>query len=152
MNNQDPNKNVVHPSELIKKEDNWVSNFNRNLALKITNGVGSMWSAYLFALLSIMSLPAILGELSPSLKADFPTWIINTSVITLIAWISQNFLQLVLLPIIMVGQNVIQQQQDAKTEADHNTLTYLANLQERQTEELKNQSLILEQLKSKIVN
>lgn len=70
--------------------------------------------------------------------------------ITLIAWISQNFLQLVLLPIIMVGQNVIQGQQDAKAETDHRTLTYLANLQEEQMLELKNQGEILNYLKKKL--
>ncbi|MEI9913595.1 MAG: hypothetical protein WDN66_01085 [Candidatus Saccharibacteria bacterium] len=67
--------------------------------------------------------------------------------ITLIAWISQNFLQLVLLPVIMVGQNVIQDRQVAKANADHRTLTYLANLQEEQMTELKNQTEILEYLR-----
>ncbi len=131
------NKHVINPKELLKKEESSLNKFNKSLAVLITNGVGSMWSAYLFAILSLMSLPAILTLISPSLKHDFPKWIIDTSLITLIAWISQNFLQLVLLPVIMVGQNVIQDHQAAKAMADHKTLTYLANIQEEQMKELK---------------
>lgn len=147
MDKPKPNTNVIHPSKFIKKETKGVNKFNNNLALKITDSVGSMWAAYIFALLSLMSLPAILVLVSPHLRSHFPSWIIATSVITLIAWVSQNFLQLVLLPVIMVGQNVIQGQQDAKAEADHRTLTYLANLQDEQMTELKNQGEILDYLK-----
>jgi hypothetical protein len=126
-----------------------VARFNDSLALKITNSVGSMWSAYLFALLSLLSLPAILVSINPDLKHYFPAWIIAPSMITLVAWISQNFLQLVLLPVIMVGQNVIQAQQDAKAEADHRTLTYLANLQDQQMTILANQVKILDELENR---
>ncbi len=140
------NQHVIHPKDLLKREQSGIRKFNKALALKITIIVGSMWSAYLFAVLSLMSLPAILVLISPGLRHDFPQWIIDTSLITLIAWISQNFLQLVLLPVIMVGQNVIQDKQNAKAESDHRTLTYLANLQEEQMIELKNQSEILNKL------
>ncbi len=150
MDRYSPNKNVIHPQELLKKELVGFRKFNNVLAVKITNGVGSMWSAYIFAVLSLMSLPAIFVTIDSNLRHDFPKWIIATSMITLIAWISQNFLQLVLLPIIMVGQNVIQGQQDAKAESDHKTLTYLANLQEEQMIELKNQAETLEYLKKAI--
>lgn len=64
--------------------------FNTFLAVKITNGVGTMWCAYAFAALALISLPqAVHGGIS-----------------TLIAWIAQTFLQLVLLSIIIVGQKV----------------------------------------------
>lgn len=137
MSEKQTNKNVIHPNDLLKKQSLTIGKFNNVLAVKITNAVGSMWSAYLFALISLMSLPAILVLISPSLRSSFPHWIIAASLITLIAWISQNFLQLVLLPVIMVGQNVIQDQQGAKADADHETLSYLANLQEEQMRELK---------------
>lgn len=140
MDKLQPNSHVIHPKEILEKETQGASRFNNTLALKITNIVGSMWSAYLFGLLSLMSLPAILVAINSSFRNDFPSWIIATSMITLIAWISQNFLQLVLLPIIMVGQNVIQGQQDAKADADHKTLTYLANLQDEQMTLLENQA------------
>jgi len=64
--------------------------FNKWLGVKITNGVGTMWCAYGFAAIALISLPeAIRGGPGP-----------------LIAWIAQTFLQLVLLSIIMVGQKV----------------------------------------------
>ncbi|MBS0477490.1 MAG: hypothetical protein JSR28_20360 [Proteobacteria bacterium] len=67
-----------------------VSGFNGWLAVKITNIVGTMWCAYAFGVLALISLPqAIAGGTA-----------------SLIAWIAQTFLQLVLLSIIMVGQNV----------------------------------------------
>lgn len=64
--------------------------FNGWLAVKITNGVATMWCAYGFSILALISLPdAIKGGTAQ-----------------LIAWIAQTFLQLVLLSIIMVGQKV----------------------------------------------
>jgi hypothetical protein len=70
--------------------DGWMQRFNAYLAVKITEGVGTMWCAYLFALLALISLPqAIRGGTA-----------------TTIAWIAQTFLQLVLLSIIIVGQKV----------------------------------------------
>jgi len=150
MDKNRKNHHVVHPKNFVKTKSGFMQGFNNNLALKITNAVGSMWSAYLFALLSICSLPAIIVLINPSARQDFPAFIINASVITLIAWISQNFLQLVLLPIIMVGQNVLQDKQDAKAEADHETLTYLANLQEEQMLILKSNKEDLDNIKKKI--
>jgi len=64
--------------------------FNTFLAMKITGAVGTMWCAYAFALLALLSLPDA----------------INGGKAALIAWIAQTFLQLVLLSIIIVGQKV----------------------------------------------
>ena len=58
------------------------------LAVKVTVGVGSMTCAYLFAALAILGAP---GEIK---AVGFPTWF------------AQSFLQLVLLSIIIVGQNI----------------------------------------------
>ena len=103
--------------------------FNAWLAVKITRSVGTMWVAYLFAVLATISLPAALMSGNP---------------IIIIGWIAQTFLQLVLLPIIMVGQNVQQAASDAQREADHETLTALHGLtvevhtiNEQQTEMLE---------------
>ena len=143
------NINVVHPKEVYKNKQssNGLSKFNNSLAVKITNGVGTMWTAYLFTILAFVSLPAVLTGVFPHLRQIFPSWLLSTSLIALVAWIAQTFFQLVLLPIIMVGQNVSQGHQEAKAETDHKTLTYLANLQEEQMTLLKNQTSILEQLK-----
>jgi hypothetical protein len=87
--------------------------FNSWLAVKITSSVGTMWVAYLFAILALISLPAAL---------------LSRNLIIIIGWIAQTFLQLVLLPIIMVGQNVQQAASDAQREADHETLTAVHGL------------------------
>ncbi|TMB93855.1 MAG: hypothetical protein E6I57_01040 [Chloroflexi bacterium] len=87
--------------------------FNQRLAVAITSRVGTMWTAYLFGLLALISLPAALA---------------SRDVIIIVAWIAQTFLQLVLLPIIIVGQNVIQTANDARAQADHETLTAIHRL------------------------
>jgi hypothetical protein len=55
-----------------------------------------------------------------------PPVISANSAMVWVTYIAQTVLQLILLPIILVGQNVIQAQNDAKADTDHNTLTYLA--------------------------
>src|SRR3954452_6096778 len=74
--------------------------FNGWLANLITNAVGTMWCAYAFAGLALVSLPAA----------------IRGGTATLIAWIAQTFLQLVLLSIIMVGQKVAAEKSDRQLE------------------------------------
>ncbi|MGZ6020848.1 MAG: hypothetical protein ACXWKO_19455 [Phenylobacterium sp.] len=64
--------------------------FNGRFAILITNSVGTMWCAYAFAVLALISLPEA----------------IKAGTAALIAWIAQTFLQLVLLSVIMVGQKV----------------------------------------------
>ena len=58
---------------------------------RITSAVGTMWAAIIFAALALISLPGALA---------------SGNVVIIVAWVAQTFLQLVLLPIIMVGQNV----------------------------------------------
>lgn len=81
----------------LEKREN---RFNDWLAVKITNVVGTMWCAYAFAGLALISLPqAIQGGTA-----------------TLVSWIAQTFLQLVLLSIIMVGQNIASEKSDRQLE------------------------------------
>jgi tetratricopeptide (TPR) repeat protein len=87
--------------------DHPVGRFNNRLALLITKSVGSMWAAYLFALLAFVSFPAAINSHDP---------------IIIVSWVAQTFLQLVLLPIIIVGQNVQAEANDARAQSDHETL------------------------------
>jgi len=96
----------VHGSSMIGR-------FNTRVAVAITRTVGSMWCAYAFALLALVSLPAALNSHDP---------------IIIVAWIAQTFLQLVLLPIIIVGQNVQAAASDARAESDHETLIAIHTL------------------------
>lgn len=68
----------------------WLSRVNASIAVNVTVIVGSMWCAYLFILLT---LPAIPGAIAGG-------------ALGIVTWTAQTFIQLVLLPIIIVGQNV----------------------------------------------
>ena len=77
-----------------------VQRVNARLAVRITKMVGSMWCAYVFAAFDLLSLPAA----------------IRGGIATIVSWIAQTFLQLVLLSIIMVGQNVQSAAADKRSE------------------------------------
>jgi hypothetical protein len=75
--------------------------FNGKIALTLTTVVGTMWCAYAFAVLALVALPAALG--SGNLQQ-------------MVAWISQTFIQLVMLSVIMVGQNILSKASDKRAE------------------------------------
>jgi hypothetical protein len=78
--------------------------FDRRLALWITNHVSTMNCAYLFCFIALISLPAILTD---ALHLHFfPSWMIANGLILIVAWVAQTFIQLVLLSVIMVGQQL----------------------------------------------
>ena len=89
-------KKIMEQHEAAKKP----TNFNNWLAVKITDVVGTMWCAYIFAILALISLPQA----------------IQSGTSALIGWIAQTFLQLVLLSIIMVGQKVAAEKSDRQLE------------------------------------
>jgi hypothetical protein len=91
---------VTTPSE----NASWIKRFNAGLAVKITEGVGTMWCAYAFTALALVSLPSAIQ---------------SGNAVTLVSWVSQTFLQLVLLSIIIVGQNVLAAAADKRAEATY---------------------------------
>ncbi len=97
------------------------------IALVITRGVGSMYCAYLFAIIALISLPDA----------------IRAGKASIVSWIAQTFLQLVLLSIIMVGQNVASKHSELRADAD-----YEVNIKaEKEIEEIKKS---LEEIKNKL--
>jgi hypothetical protein len=117
---------VFHPEVLLnerKKDQSAFADFNDKVAVYISNHVGTMYCAYLFAVIGVTGVVAALTA--------------NAFLVLVIGAVSGYFLQLVLLPIIMVAQNVAQKASDAKADADHMTLTYLATIQDEQLEILK---------------
>lgn len=90
----------------IKRAVSDVEGFNAKVALVITRSVGTMACAYLFSLIALVSLPAILIQAGVLTKSDVPTFFTKPGLILIVAWIAQTFLQLVLLSIILVGQSV----------------------------------------------
>ena len=77
--------------------------FNGKVALILTTTVGTMWCAYAFGVLALVALPQALGG----------------GLLPLIQWVSQTFIQLVMLSVIMVGQNILGAAADKRSEATY---------------------------------
>ena len=74
---------------------------NGKIGLLITTLVGTMVCGYVFAIIALISLPSA---------------ITSHNLTVIIAWVSSNFLQLVLLPVIIVGQNLQAKASDKRAE------------------------------------
>jgi Protein of unknown function (DUF1003) len=85
-------RRLDHPNPIVR--------FNARFGLLITVVVGTMWCAYLFTAIALFALP-------DAVKAG--TYYI-------VVWLSSSFLQLVLLPIIIVGQNIQAKAADKRSE------------------------------------
>ena len=81
-----------------------ITKLNQKIATKITSFVSTMWCAYIFAAIALISLPA-------AIKSGDP--------IVIVAWVAQTFLQLVLLSIIMVGQDASSKGMQQKIDETH---------------------------------
>lgn len=112
---------------------NAVARFNTQLALFITKVVGSMWCAYAFALFDLISLPAA----------------IDAGTAAIISWIAQTFLQLVLLSVIMVGQNVQAEAADKRSEATYKDTEALLHGQEQLAAHMAAQDQVLREVAAK---
>ena len=93
---------------LLMEAEQATAGFNTKLAVALTHGTGTMWTAYTFAVLAIIGLFGLLGWLNPF-------------VFLLTTWISQQFLQLVLLPVILVGQNVLSHKAELQADEQFHT-------------------------------
>jgi len=105
----------LSPSE-IRHAMSEVKGFNAKLAVIITHAVGSMAMAYIFSLIALTSLPAILIQANVLTKSSVPQFLTKPGLILIVAWVAQTFIQLVLLSIIMVGQDVQSIASDARSE------------------------------------
>ena len=85
-------RRLNHPNFLVR--------FNARFGLLITVTVGTMWTAYVFTALALFALPDAVKQ---------GTYFI-------VVWLSSSFLQLVLLPIIIVGQNIQAKAADKRSE------------------------------------
>jgi hypothetical protein len=85
-------RKLDHPNVFVR--------FNARFGLRITLVVGTMWAAYVFTILALFALPDAIKQ---------GTYFV-------IVWLSSSFLQLVLLPIIIVGQNIQARAADKRSE------------------------------------
>ncbi len=101
-------EHVPHPHIAARKEQGPVSTtaergsgLNAKVGLAITTLVGTMVCGYVFAIIALLSLPSAIS---------------SRNLTIIIAWVSSNFLQLVLLPVIIVGQNIQAKASDKRAE------------------------------------
>jgi len=113
------------PRNVNQRHKDNMSPLNK-LGLQITKAVGTMVCAIIFTCLSLVSLPAALK---------------SHSLIIIVGWIAQTFLQLVLLPIIIVGQNmqskhteVMADEEFKTTQTTYHDLEHLINMNKQQLE------------------
>lgn len=116
-------------------DGNPAARFNAWFAVKVTSGVGTMWCAYLFAALALVSLPSAIR---------------SHSEVVIVSWISQTFLQLVLLSVIIVGQNVLARAADKRAEATYNDADAVLHEAVKLQEHLLAQDRVLEDLADKL--
>jgi hypothetical protein len=109
-------RTVAHADHSVKphKTSDERTGLNGRIGLTITVIVGTMWAAYLFALLALVSLPDTLAQAGINIG-----FTLGAGTILLVAWISQAFLQLVLLPVIIVGQNIQAKAADKRSESTY---------------------------------
>src|SRR5664279_2073145 len=108
-----------------------IGRFNARVGLKITLIVGTMWSAYVFTLIALVSAPVAFQ---------------SGDKLIIVAWIAQTFLQLVLLPIIIVGQNVQATAADARSLATYNDASAVLEEAKQIQEHLKVQDDAIQQI------
>lgn len=119
-------------AHLIKHEHIGV---NGRLAEMITSAVGTMWCAYFFAIIALISLPAA----------------IQGGTATLVSWIAQTFLQLVLLSVIMVGQKVSAQASDKQALQTYKDAEVLLKIQDEIHRLIKINNDLTQEIHSRMV-
>ncbi|HXS50867.1 MAG TPA: hypothetical protein VN713_12190 [Sphingomicrobium sp.] len=130
-----PHLHIPHPhlearKDMFLKAKQEADGFNDKLAVRITNVVGTMWCAYAFAALALISLPAA----------------IQAGTATLVAWFAQTFLQLVLLSIIMVGQKVASAKSDMQLEQTYKDAEALLEINDDMHKLVKQNVQLTEQI------
>jgi hypothetical protein len=125
-----PHPHLENRREAFLKARQGASDFNSKLAVNITNIVGTMWCAYAFACLALISLPA-------AVKAGTATFV---------AWFAQTFLQLVLLSIIMVGQKVAAAKSDKQLEQTYYDAEALLQINDEMHKLVKQNVQLTEQI------
>jgi len=111
--------------------DGRLARINMHVGDKVTQGVGTMWCAYAFAIIAFISLPEA----------------IHTGTSALISWIAQTFLQLVLLSIIMVGQKVASAAGDARAANTYQDVEILLHEMDGIKKHLSAQDTLLQEIK-----
>jgi hypothetical protein len=100
----------------LRTVDHHSGGLNMRIATGLTGQVGTMRTFWYFNVLSLLSLPAtlVLVGFFAAPKSGPLHFFLTFGWIYLITWICQNYIQLVLLPALMVGQNLQNAASDAR--------------------------------------
>ena len=133
-------RKAKHPSKMNADADAGVLGatkltLNQRIGLAITKSVGTMWAAYAFLAISLISLPAVL---------------MTGDTMIIVAWVAQTFLQLVLLPIIIVGQNLQAAKAEHRAIATYEDATAILEEAKEIQAHLTDQDKVLSHLVDKI--
>ena len=135
-------QHVPHPHIALRKKsgppkttDEHVG-INGKVALALTTIVGTMWCAYAFAVLAFFALPSAIQ---------------SGSVLQLIQWLSQTFIQLVMLSVIMVGQNILSRASDKRADMTYQDADATFHESEQIQEHLLEQDTAINTLLDKIL-
>jgi cell shape-determining protein MreC len=109
-----------------------IAGFNNRLGSWITTKVGTMWAAYAFAALALISLPSAIS---------------TGEVRVIVDWIAQTFLQLVLVSVIIVGQNQQTARAEMRAEATYKDATALLHEVQQLQQHLAHQDAELQRLR-----
>lgn len=91
-----------------------------------------MWAAYTFAVLALISLPAAIG---------------TGEVRVIVDWVAQTFLQLVLVSVIIVGQNQQSAKAEQRAEATYKDATALLHEVQQLQQHLSHQDAEIQELR-----
>ncbi|HVA69771.1 MAG TPA: DUF1003 domain-containing protein [Acidimicrobiales bacterium] len=114
------------------KDDNVFVRINAKFGLRITLVVGTMWCAYVFTIIALFALPSA----------------IHQGTYFVVVWLSSSFLQLVLLPIIIVGQNIQAKAADKRAEETYKDAEAVL----KEAEEIQKHLLAQDEVISGILN
>jgi hypothetical protein len=99
-------KTHSHQPLNINEYERRMATLNDRIASVITNGVSTMWCAYVFAILAIIGFPGL-----------------HASPTQYVQWVSQTFIQLVMLSILAVSQGQIGDHQQLVADEQFSTTT-----------------------------
>ena len=137
MNKHTPHPRIEERSKIGPHlTDHEQVGLNGRIAMLITNIVSTMWCAYLFAIIALISLPAA----------------IEGGTATIVSWVAQTFLQLVLLSVIMVGQKVAARASDKQALQTFKDTEALLKIQDEVHRLIKINTELTEEIHSLVKN
>jgi len=108
---------------------------NGKIGLFVTEIVSTMWCAYIFAIIAFIGLPSALAG----------------GVESIVAWLAQTFLQLVLLSVMMVGQKVSAKASDKKALQTYKDAEALLEMQDEVRILIKQNNNLTEEIRDMLV-